>query len=298
MDFKVQTQSLSALSPVKFAYKYNTEESLKGSAKCFKSNFEYLQYDAFEGFRDAALSKQNCLILTKTKQLNTVFQKNLNWLTIDKIAATIHLKPNPDIYFTRSGSNIYAGGSGEKLPITISPIQDNIVELFVSNRFNFIRIEERYPYNVIITDQPLTENEKHLQRFEIEITNDQISLKALTSEGYRYLSYGSDRIMRAIGLELNDTIVNPYRFEYEYVTHSQMYHNFDPTVREVKYYPDSALYNSTPVVDIKATANNETHLLVTCSTVELSNPQLSSANVNLAITKTNFSSSGAFNPSI
>ncbi len=69
-------RSLSAIEPVKFTYKFNKEERLSGVQSSFNNGIRYFKYDAFKSFRDASLSKKNCLILTNNKPVKDVFESD------------------------------------------------------------------------------------------------------------------------------------------------------------------------------------------------------------------------------
>lgn len=298
MTFVVQNESLSALTPVKFAYRYNSEEVFDSDTNLFKSNFSYYKHELLDQFQDAAFSKQNCIVLTDTKKLNSVFKNKVTELSIGQVPASVYLKTKTNHFLTETNGLIYVGGTGERLMITLDPVEDNIVELNVGSTERYIKIDDTYPFTASIEERILSDEELYLAQFEVDYQHGFLTLKATTPEGPRYLSYGADRVLRAVGLEMNDVIINSYRFIPEFVTSPKISYNFDPTTREVKYYNEISSVDGRKNVLIRSSTENNTNLLVSCPTVDLSLESLSSVSVNIAIAKTNFSSSGTYTPSI
>jgi hypothetical protein len=297
MAFSVKSHSLSALSPVNFTYHYNSEEKIKSTLNLYQGNFGYYEHDLLSNFKDAALSKKNCLILTDVKSLKEVFQKPFTTLLIGTISGSLYLKTSDGKYVTTKDNHLYAGGVGQKAFISIIPQQDGTVELKLGKN-KYIEIQETYPYTVNISEALVGETNRAKRRFQIDYKDNKITFKILTSEGYRFLSYSSacsERIIRAIGVELNDTIVNPYKFSTEFVSTPSMLYNFNSQTKEIKYFNELLAFETRQTVDIKEQTTNETNLIVSCPTSTLSK-SLSAVNVNIALAKTNFSSSGTYSP--
>lgn len=295
MAFVVNTRPLSAISSVKFTYNYNSEEKLHNVYNAFRGNFGYYDYTLFRNFKDAALSKKNCLVLTDVKDLQSVFETQKTTLSLGTIAGTTFLKANNNEFLTVTGKQVYVGGNGEKLFINIIPISKNIVELKATDS-NYLQIDNQYPYTVNLSQTILDESPMSVRRFEIDYKDGLASFKVKTPEGYRFLSYGVDKVLRAVGVELNETIVNPYRFAIVPVTETSVEYNFDPTTSEIKYFNELLGSNTRQTVDIKTNTEKNTNLLVSCPTMELSGS--GSVNLNIALMKTNFSSSGTYSPKI
>ena len=295
MSFEVKTYSLSALSPVKFTYKYNSEEKLQKTFSGFRGGFGYYDHALFANFKDAALSKKNCLVLTDVKDLDSIFVQSFQTLSLGTIAATISLKTQNNQSLTTKDNQVYIGGVGKKLFINIVPIENNVVELKV-DKTKYVQIDEQYPYTVRLTETILDESERSVRRFEVDFRNNQISFKAKTNEGYRFLSYGVDRVLRAVGLELNETIVNPYRFVVDSVSNTSLDYDFDPTTSEIKYFNEFLSYDTRQTVDIKTNTEKNTNLFISCPTFELA--KADTVNLNISLVKTNFSSSGTYSPKV
>lgn len=295
MAFVVNTRPLSAISSVKFTYNYNSEEKLHNVYNAFRGNFGYYDYTLFKNFKDVALSKKNCLVLTDVKDLQSVFETQKSTLSLGVIAGTTFLKAKNEQFLTVTGKQVYVGGNGQKLFVNIIPITSNIVEL-KADKANYIQIDEQYPYTVRLSETILDESQNFVRRFEVDYNNGQISFKVKTPEGYRFLSYGVDNVLRAVGVELNETYVNPYRFTVVPVTDTSIEYNFDPTTSEIKYFNELLGYNTRQTVDIKTNTEKNTNLLVSCPTTELTEAE--TVNLNVALMKTNFSSSGTYSPKL
>lgn len=284
-------QSLSALTPVKFTYKFNKEEKLSSVKSSFSNGFVYIKHDAFENFHDAVLSKRNCLILTNNRPLKEVFESDSKQIYIGTVAGCLFLKTPSNKYFTTLSNNIYVGGTGEKLFVNVMPISNNTVELKIS-KTQFVQIDKEYPYTARISDEVLSGDDLKRQRFELEYKDGLICFKTITAEGYRYLSYGVDQTVRAVGLMLNEVVVNPYLLIPEFVSENGLHHNFDAKTSEVKYYNELSSFADRYNLNIKENQESDTNLLISCTTADIA--LSASVAVNIALTKTNFSSSGSY----
>lgn len=291
MGFSLSTNSLSALSPVKFTYKFNKEETLSRSLNTYNNGFNYYKHDAFENFQDAVLSKKNCLILTDNKSLKTVFNSDSKQLNVGTVSGCMYLKAPSGKYVTTLSDRLYVGGVGEKLFINIIPITDSIVEIR-TGKTKQIQIEKEYPYTAKLTTEVLDGDEIERQRFEVDYKDGLICFKTKTAEGYRYLSYGADQTLRAVGLMLNETVVNPYLFTPEFISTNGLYYDFDAKTTEVKYHNEMASFADRYTVNIKEEQESDTNLLISCATTDIA--KTGEGVINIALTKTNFSSSGTY----
>ena len=289
----VQIHSLSALFPVNFTYKYNKEEKLSGQLTTHNNGFGYYKHDLFNNFIDASLSKKNFLVLTDVKQLKTIFETDSETLYVGNISGCTFLKAANGKYLCNLKNNIYAGGIGQKMFINIVPITKNIVELRTT-KTQKIQIDKEYPYTARLSDEELGGDDIERQRFEIDFKNGLIYFKTKTQEGYRFLSYGVDQVVRAVGLMLNNTAINSYFFVPEFVSDSSILYNFDAKTDEIKYFNELSNTDNRLTVNIKENQETNTNLLVSCSTKDIS--KLNTVSVNIALTKTNFSSSGSYTP--
>ena len=294
MAFAVYTHSLSAIVPVKLVYKYNTEEALIGSFASLKGDFAYYKHEALKNFKDAALSKKTCLILTDAKTVGSVFEKAKKTINIGQISGTMFLKVGTK-FITQTNNTVFVGGTGKPILMTVVPMENGLVELRV-NRTKWIEVDKTYPYTARLTEDVVDGPDLQYRQFEVEYSEGLISFKVKVPEGFRFLSYGVDNTIRGVGLELNDSIVNPYHFKAEYKTREVMNYNYTPDEKEVKYYNDLFDQEHKTDLELKQTKDTETNLLISCPTSELS--KADEVVINIASLKTNYSPAGTFTPSI
>lgn len=296
MAFTVNSYSLSAIEPVKFIYRYHTEEKLLGAYTSLGGDFAYYKHEALKNFKDAALSRKNFLALTDVKQIKEIFENSDETLNIGEIAGTLYLLVG-NKKVTETDDTLYVGGTGRPVLITIVPLYDNFVELRV-DRTKYVEIDQTYPYTARLTEDIVDASELQFRHFEVEYTNGLISFKVKTPEGYRFLSYGVDNVIRAVGVELNETIVNPYRFAADYRTRSTMNYNYTPDEKEVKYFNELSKQAHRTDLEIKTSIDSKSNLLITCPTYDLSKPNQKDVVVNITSLKTDYTPAGTFSPTI
>lgn len=294
MSAIINTYSLSALQPIKFVYNYNTKEELAGNYQFAYNNWSYYKHEALVGFKDAAFSKNTCLILTDIKSLNNTLATETTEYKVGEISGTIYLKSKGQ-YVSLLNGNLFLGApcgrQTTKALINIFPVGNSFVELKIGKKT--IQIDESYPYTARLMDVALDDDSPY-RKFEMEYDSGLVSFKIKTSDGYRFLSYGADNVIRAVGVELNETTVNNYHFEAEFKTRSNITYGFNPTTDEVSYYNELNSYENKFNVLLKRSVDRPTNLLITCPTNELSKDE--QADVNISLLKTNYTSSGGFLP--
>jgi hypothetical protein len=294
MSVTVTTHSLSALHPIRFAYNYNTKEVLAGKYEHVYRNWSYYKHDALIGFKDAVFSKNECVMLTDIKSLNTALATETTTFKVGDISGTLYLKSD-NKYVTILNGNLFLGSPcGRQTTnalINIFPIGNSMVELKIGKKT--IQIDDTYPYTARLLDVALDDNSPY-RKFEMEFDSGLVSFKVKTPEGYRFLSYGKDGVIRAIGVELNETKVNNYHFEAAFKTRSNITYGFSPATDEVAYYNELDNYENKFNVNLKRNVDRPTNLLITCPTSQLSKDE--EADVNISLLKTNYSSSGGFLP--
>lgn len=294
MSFTTNKLSLSSVKPLQFVYEYGTKQTFVKDLIYFSGGFGYYKHEALQNFKDAALSRKNCLFLTDVKALKNVFENQVVEYDISKISGSLFLKVG-NKYITQLNDQLFVGGVGRPLFFNIVPLDNGLVELRV-DRTKYIEIDQQYPYTARLSQEILDPTEQQFRQFEAEYRDGLISFRVKTNEGFRFLSYGADNVLRAVGLEINDTIVNPYHFVAEFTTAPTLKYNFEPTNYEVKYFND--LYDQTNKtnLNIKNFAEKSTSLLISCPTLKMSENE--EVNVNISILKDYFSSTGTFLPSI
>lgn len=281
--------SLSALTPVKFTYKFNKEEKLSNNLTSLTNGFSFYTHNFLLSAKDVVLSNHNLLILTDQISLKNTFKENLSHVNVGNIAGSLYLKNTNNKFVTSIRNNIYVGGTGAPLLITVVPIEGNIVELIVDHTKR-IMIDEEYPYTAKISADELTKDKLYRQRFEMDLKDGKCCFKATTKEGFRFLSHGIDGVLRAIGVCLNEHIVNQYLFTSVFLTQDSIDVGYEARTSEIKYYNELASFFNQKTVNIKTELESNTHLLASCATENITNE----TPINIALTKTNFSSSGSY----
>jgi hypothetical protein len=282
--------SLSALRPVKLVYDYNNAEKFTANLSTYKNGFSYYKHDALENAQDAVFSNKTCVIVTDNIPLKQVFESDSKLLTIGTIAGSFYLNLS-NRKLTTSGDQVFVGGTGAPLLLSLVPLGDNTVELKFG-KTHYLQVDAEYPYTARITDNVLDKADLVRQRFVYDYKDKKISFRTLTKEGWRFLSAGVDQTVRAVGLILNETKVNSYFFEPEFVSNDSIYYNFDAKSSEVKYYNELPSFDNRETVAIKTQQESNTNLLITCPTNEIA--KTTEAKVNIALTKSNFSSTGSY----
>jgi hypothetical protein len=294
MEFSFATHSLSSFVPVKFNYDYNTKEELAHSLQSYSNNLSYYKYSMFDGAQDVSLSKQNVLVLSNAKSLSSVFVNTINTIEFGNIAGTVLLETFSNSFLTYTGDTVYISPTAyDLLTISIVPLTSNKVELHTNNNTNLI-VDATYPYTVRTSNKLLSPDQKYRQEFELEYSEGLLTIKTTTIEGDRYLSYSADNVLRAVGLMLNNKIFNSYLFIPNFITSSELTMGFNPSTTEVKYYNDIESFQNRTTLDILSSQSANTNLLISCATKNI--PNTDETNVNIAILKTNFTSTGAYAP--
>lgn len=299
MSFTVNDNWLSALSPVKFSYDFAETQDFKGQYKPLSPNFFCYEHTGFKNFKDAALSKKSMLVLTETKQLQDLLSTKLISYSAGKyIAGSLYLQM-AGRFLTTKNNLLYrgapCGNSSQAALVSISMISNGLAELRIGSKF--IEIDSNYPFTAKLVDSE-TFGEARYRQFEIEVAEGKIAFKIQTPIGYRFLAFGIDNVLRAVGVELNNTVVNNYHFDAVFQTRSSIDYGFDVSkgeMSEVKYYNELNVQEFNETVALKQTFSRATHYIVECPTLNIALNATVGANVfNL---KTNYSSSGAFIPS-
>jgi len=252
-------KSLSSLSPVALKYKYYRDENLISTANSYYEGYNFYQLQGLTNFQDVAINKGSCFVLTSSIDIDTVFSPpsqtlNVNFIPSSFILNTINfdIKSINYVSYLANNNSFSLNLSGNEAVFTIVPIiSTNKVELFVNNK-NVI-VDKNYPYVISLTPRSLDKDNLYRQRFEIDYQNNVITIKTVTTEGYRYLAIGSDNVLRATGMILNDAAIghNNYAFNCIPVTSPSLNIGFIPTNNWVSYFYDieSGVENKTVTVN-------------------------------------------------
>lgn len=287
----VYVHSLSSLEPINFGYNFAGNDYFKSNSMVYKSGFNYHTHEAFNNFKDIVLSNKTCLILTDNISLSRVFANKFRKLDLNEISGSFYLKTKDGTYVRTKNNRIYVGDVGQKLILTIDKISSNEVELKSSASHN-LTVSEKYPFELFITKEKTEEGDYRRQLFEIDFQGNKISIKTITNHGPRYISYNSDQIVRAVGLELNNLEINPYLFTIELISETIGY-NYNAVSSRVNYFNDIKFTNNSTDVQIKSNKEVTNHMVITCPTKQLGKSTTASANI--LVTKTNYFPSGSYN---
>lgn len=237
-------KSLSSLSPIELKYEYYRDEKLQSTIETTRDGLTYYKTQGLANYKDIAINKDSCFVLTSAINLNTIFSEE-NELTIGKMPASIQFAARiteglVPIYFARynENSNTIRQTLSAASTFYLQPVEGlpNTVEMFIQNRY--VQVDEQYPYVVRTTDRSLDPESLNRQRFEVVYQNKLITFKTLTNSGYRYLTFNEDNILRATGLMLNESIINDYIFNCVPVTDDTLKYGFKPSNNWVTYYFD------------------------------------------------------------
>lgn len=300
MAFTANTLSLSSIKPVKLVYNFNALEQLNSSFKTNSSNLSFITHDALKNSKDVALSKHTALTLTDSKDLKTVFTQTSSNVDVNRLASSFYLEASTE-FLSKEESTVkvyngkfYLGGKGETAVFYVILIEPGVVELRVGDLY--VQASEEYPFTLTTSTEPLLDEEVSRQRFFMFYTDKSIAFQTKTKHGLRYLASGTDRTLRFVGANLNETKVNNYMLKPTFITPSFVSHDFDPSAKEVKYYNELSETDNQKTTNIKKQTQLNTNLLVSCPSTHLA--EKSEVGVNISLTKTNFSTLGTFNTSL
>jgi len=289
---------LSSLAPIELRYEFSKKEKL--NLESFRFN-EGLVFDTIKGlnnFQDVVINKNTCLSLTDTVFLSSIFEQPYTQNSIGLYPTSIKASTRdifPKYISYNSLQNTLIASENNPSIIYLTPVKDtNEVEIFIEGKY--LQIENSYPYKAYLQEETLDPEEIHRQRFLIVYQDGFISFKTLTSSGFRYLSFGIDSILRAIGASFNNTIINDYIFKCEILTDSKTVLGFIPSNDWVAYYSDNLnAENKTVNIDLKD-PNVLTNFLLDFSVEKTTKTGI--GYINIANLKTNVSPIGHPSPII
>lgn len=233
-------KSLTALQPVELKYEYFNNEVLKTESIGFTEGYSFYKTLGFINFTDTSINKGSCFVLTTATSLKDFFSDPTN-LTIGEIPGTFKLQSRDStIYYAgyNPTTNTITFDSFEGINFFVTPINSTSNEVEIRFGNLYLQIDSNYPYTARLGEKIIVEEEKYRQKFYCMFVNGLISFKVLTNSGYRYLSFGADNILRAVGLILNDSIINDYYFKCVNITTNNIPYGYTPTNNWVTYFLD------------------------------------------------------------
>jgi len=302
-------KSLSSLTPVELNYNYYKKEELQATTTTYSNGISFYKINGLNNYRDVVINKDTCFILTSSVNLSSVFS-NEKTLTIGNTPASILVGQRleiglPPVTFAKyeQNQNIFKLTFTSTPNVTaasifyLQPVDNtlNMVEIFVEGRY--LQIDNEYPYVARLADRSLSLESINRQRFEIVFDKKEnfITFKTLTNNGYRYLAFNNDNILRATGLVLNESLINDYVFQCVPVTYKEFKYGFTPTNNWITYYFDTeSKQNNKNLTINKNISPTQTNFLISfpIEQATINNK----ATVNIANLKTNLTPSGGTAP--
>lgn len=231
-------KSLSSLQPIELKYQYYKDEELKNTKITYKNGYTVFETSGLQNYQDVSINKNTSFVLTSAINLDQIFTSSENYNT-GKLPGTFYIQPQNIIvaqaYYDQNTNSIVLSSIGTLFYLSPVP-NSNEVELFVNNRY--VQVEENYPYKVITSVRTLPLVSVHRQRFECVYSesNSTITFKTKTREGYRYLAFNNDQVMRATGVNFNNTLVNNYVLRCSPLTVNNLKVNSDLKNSWVTYF--------------------------------------------------------------
>jgi hypothetical protein len=283
--------SLSALKPLELQYQFFKDENFKNQKVTYRNGFNFFYTEGLKNFQDVVINRETCLVLTSAIELGSTFTGTTEY-TLGNLPGSVYIQPRNSLTFygfrnprTRNINLNQDTGS----IFYIKPIPNTrLVEILVDN--HYLQVSPAYPYIVTTSRIPLSRQFINRQRFECIYQNGTITFKTLTNTGYRYLCFGSDNILRATGVVLNNAIVNDYVFTCTPVTRENIFAGFNPTNSIGTYFSDFVLETENNTLNIKKIIPTKTNLLISFPIKR--NIESSLIPINVANLKTTLTPSG------
>jgi hypothetical protein len=287
----ILASSFSAFKPIKLNYNFYKNEVLQTQTFTYTNNLTLNNLDGLKNFRDIALNKGTCFILTSAVSLSSIFT-NTNEVNFGTVPGTIQFQSRQTVSkfaaFDPLTNTIKLNNTPSSffvLPVT----NTNEIEIKVNNKF--LQVDENYPYIVRVNSVPLPANQIHRQRFLYTYKNNILTLKTKTKDGFRFLSFTQDTTLRATGLILNRAALHNYGLKVFNITQNNFQYNFISNNNWVTYFQDFESQSNNNSLKInKEIQNTPTNFLITFSIKDAINTQ--NCNINIANLKTSYTPAG------
>lgn len=261
---KIYFKTFLDLAPLPFKYEFNGEEALNTETVHYKNGITATFLKGLENFQDTTINKNTSLSLTNLQSLSSIFKGP----SIRPISHSLALRVTPadtDFYpyFLNKKSSVgfVLQQNQGKIIIKKEParVQYDIntntfkrsffestffiqkiensdeVEIFLEGKQ--VRVQKNYPYTLEIRKQETDYNDLWRQRFYIykEKNTNSITIKNKTPEGFRYLGFTSDHVLRATGNKNNPLNIHNGTLRHnDYVLY---YRNISPDTQTINFYP-------------------------------------------------------------
>lgn len=284
--------SLSGIIPSELNYTFKSAEELNESSTLFSNGLAYNRYSILSNLQDAVISKNNVFFLTDSITLSSALKEQRTTFNISSIPSLVYLKQtNGNLYFNLDGNDA-VGSSDTKVPLFVAQVGDNEVELHTSKNYK-LEVSSSYPYRVYNSRKATTEDQLARQRFTIDVVNNELTIKVITSEGSRFLAFDCFSKLKATGLIMNNEEKNDYIFTVEPISRTELTKGSLFRMEQIKYYNQFESFGNKKNVFVQDSEFANTHWLVTTTIDQLAN-NTDNVAVNIMPLKTNFTPAGTF----
>lgn len=266
------------------------------------------KHECLASFKDIALSKNNCLCLSRPLTINNIFNNSsTEKILFEEMAGTFKLRIGTYyLYESDLTENLifnnangvdtkYTNHTLKIVYFTVLPQSDGTFHI-VANKNKKLYVNEKYPYDIICSQEVKPGYEVFNINYNLGATSTTTEYLTISSPKInRFLSYNAeDRILRATGSRFNTfNSINDTVFVAVFLTPQKNNYNFQSQNNiEIKYFNNFGINTSAGVALNKKTSSN-TNFLMSCNINSIS-PQNSKIPLNLAMLKTNFSTSGSY----
>jgi len=293
MPSSTSFNSLSGVVSSQLNYTHKVSEELNEESIYFSNGLSYNRYSLLSNLKDAAISKNNIVFLTDSIELSSCFKQPQTLLTLSTIPSLVYLKQaSGNLYVGLDGTDVKGKQTVDKIPLFIVLVEPNRVEIRTS-KYERLEVSKSYPYKVYNARKATTEEQLARQRFEIDVSDNKLTIKTFTAEGPRFLAFDCFSNLNAAGLVMNDVSINDYLFEAESISRSELTRGTSFSMEQIKYFNQFESSGNKKNVFIEESKSAPTHWLVTTTLDQLIN-NTSNVNVNIMPLKTNFTPSGTF----
>jgi hypothetical protein len=260
---KIFFKTFLDLAPLSFKYEFNGEETLNTESVHYKNGITATFIKGLENFQDTTINKNTSLTLTNLQPLSSIFKgpsdrsishsltlrviptdrdfypyflkkTNTDGFILQENLGKIIIKKEPARIQYDITTNTFKRSFIESTFFIQKIENSDEVEIFLEGKQ--VRVQKNYPYTVELRKQEVDYNELWRQRFYVKKEKDNsITIKVKTPEGFRFLAFTSDGILRATGNKNNPKNIHNGTSGYnDYVLY---FRNVSPDFQTVNFYP-------------------------------------------------------------
>lgn len=276
------------LTPVEYNYAGQPSNIINYNKVTYSNGFSFYETPFLKNYQDVTINRGSCFILTNKINLQNIFTSQTTQTT-NTLPVTICISPknitNKFASYNNNTKRFSLGSSATRAAITVSPTKNkNIVEL--TSGGSFLQVKKTYPYEVTLSDFSLNDTEIERQKFYIQsLGNNLFLLKTKTASGDRFLTFGSDGILRATGVVLNNITPNNYLLLFSFLSRSFLTTGFNPQDFWVTYFNDTSQNNNNNVQLNQKNIITQNNFLIDFSVDEVVKKNIN--NINILTLKSN-----------